>query len=91
MCPEGFRSVPGLVLWLGAVVVVVVVVGWKRSLGDNRANARGVRREGGRRRGGWRPSCPYLCPPCKLAGRKPEYNYKQQWERLDDDSETGLS
>lgn len=49
-----------------------------RYLGNNGADVRGVR--GGR---GVRPSCPYLCPPCKLAGSKPEYSHKQHHDRLD--------
>lgn len=50
----------------------------ERSLGNNGDDAKGVR--GG---GGVRPSCPYLCPPCKLAGTEPEYSHKQHWDRLD--------
>lgn len=66
------------------LLLLLLSLSLERSLGNNRANARGVR-EGGRGRagGGGRPSCPYRCPPCKLAGSKPEYSHKQHRDRLD--------
>lgn len=42
LCQGGFQLVPGAVLWLVAIVVVV-----ERSLGNNGADARGVRGGGG--------------------------------------------
>lgn len=51
------------------LLLLLLLLLLERSLGNNGADARWVRG------GGWvSPSCPYLCPPCKLAGRKPGYS-----------------
>lgn len=73
----------------GLLLLLLLLLLSERTVGNNRADARGVKGGGG---GGVRPSCPYLCPPCKLAGSEPESSHKQGWEGLDSTapSRTGL-
>jgi len=68
LCWGGFQLL-FQVLSFGLLPMLLLV---ERSLGNNTVDAKG----------GGRPSCPYLCSPCKTAGTMPEYSLQQHSDRL---------